>query len=101
MELGNYRLRVRFPGQREAGKTPGGGLIMAVSPDDYIVAGHGFSVDFLPGPGGLPHVDFLSLDEGEYRNGQWIQGRRLNGDEYRLRLRDKPQVRRAKLYSYA
>lgn len=101
MELGNYRLRVRFPGPREAGKTPGGGLIMAVSPREYIVAGHGFSVDFLPGPGGLPHVDFFSLDEGEYRNGQWIQGRRLNGDEYRLRLRDKPQVRRAKLYSYA
>ena len=101
MELGNYRLRIRFPGPREAGKTPGGGLIISVSPEDYIVAGHGFSVDFLPGPGGLPHVDFLSLDEGEYRNGQWIQGRRLNGDEYRLRLRGKPQVHRAKLYSYA
>jgi hypothetical protein len=101
IELGNYRLRIRFHGPREAGKTPGGGLIIAVSPEEYIVAGQGFSVDFLPRAGGLPHVDFLSLDEGEYRNGQWIQGRRLNGDEYRLRLRGKPQVCRVELYSYA
>jgi len=101
IELGNYRLRVRFRAPREDGRAPGGGLIVAVSGDEYIVAGLGFSVDFLPAPGHPPNVDFLALDEGTYRDGQWLQGRRLNGDESRVSLGDEPQVRKARLYSYA
>lgn len=100
-DLGGYRLRIRFRAPRQEGKVPGGGLIIAAADDEYIVAGVGFSVEFLPRPGGPPNVDFLALDEGEYRDGQWVQGRRLNGDEYALALGDRPAVRRAKLYSYA
>ncbi len=100
VELGGYRLRIRFGGRREPNRLPGGGLIIATAADEYVVAGHGFSVDFLPRAGEPANVDFLALDEGTYQDGEWTQGRRLNGDEYRLRLRGEPGVRRAKVYSH-
>jgi hypothetical protein len=101
IDLGGYRLRVRFTRPLQEGRAPGAGLIVAESDDTFLVAGLGFAVDFLPRPGGLPRVDFLSLNEGDYQDGAWMPGRRLNGDEYALVLGEAPGVRRARLYSYA
>jgi len=100
-ELGGYRLRVRFRGPIEEGTPPGGGLVIATADGEYIVAGLRFAVDFLPLRDAPQNVDFVALDEGTYHDGEWVQGRRLNGDEYRLVLGDQPCVRRARLYSYA
>ena len=65
---------------------PGHGLILALGPGDFLVVGEGFSLKFGPLPGGPPHIEMLSCDEGRFTNGVWVPGRRLNGDEYEKAL---------------
>lgn len=98
VRLGDYVLRVKFHSQ---GEFPGAGILIADSPSSFIIAGHGFRVEFQPLPGMLPHVDFLSIEEGNYSAGVWISGRRLNGDEGIVHLGETPSVIKASLYSYA
>jgi hypothetical protein len=55
-----------------------------------------------PGP---RHTGILSVDEGRFRDGRWIPGRRMNGDEdaggWRLQLpAGAPSIQRIKLYRY-
>jgi hypothetical protein len=64
----------------------GFGLIMATGPDEFLGAGKGFRVSFVPrsfvpGSPSAPRVGIASVDEGTFTNGKWIPGRRLNGDE--------------------
>jgi Domain of unknown function (DUF5597)/Glycosyl hydrolases family 35 len=59
----------------------GAGLILAMGPDEFIGAGYGFGVKFRPTTPGPTYGGILAVDEGEYRNGKWLPGRRLNGDE--------------------
>jgi len=101
LELGGYVLRITFsrPVLDDA-DFPGAGILIAESDREYIVAGHGFSVDFLAKPGDLPHVEFLAIEEGVYREGAWVPGRRLNGDEYGVRLGAEPGVIRVSVFSY-
>jgi hypothetical protein len=56
--LGGYRLRVRYNTGLRAGITPAAGLIIAEGPDEFLVAGHGFGVDFLPREAGRGQVEF-------------------------------------------
>ena len=99
--LGCCRMLIRFRRPLQAARPPAGGLVIALSPDEYLAAGFGFSLEFLPPISDTSHVDFLELWEGDYREGKWVPGRRLNGDEYSLRLGDEPGVRRARVYRYA
>ncbi len=59
----------------------GAGLIMPNGPGQFLGAGSGFRVTFrsLPGVGG--RVGIAAVDEGVFRDGAWVPGRRLNGDE--------------------
>jgi hypothetical protein len=59
----------------------GFGLIMATGPDEFIGAGKGFRVTFEPRSPGAPQVGIAAVDEGAFVDGQWVPGRRLNGDE--------------------
>ena len=101
VELGGYRLRLTFPTPRTPGEPPAAGLVIALTSREYVVAGHGFHVEFLSKRHGLPNVEYLSIDEGEYEDGAWVAGRRLNGDELHVHLPAEGGVRRAKLHSYA
>jgi hypothetical protein len=58
----------------------GYGLIIAVAPNTFVGAGSGFRVAFRA-TNGAAQVGIGAVDEGAYRDGQWIAGRRLNGDE--------------------
>lgn len=110
LRLGNYILNVSF--DRPTSPTRGllsGGLVIAAGPDEYVVAGTGLTVTFeaagVGDPGGDPLVGLLSVEEGKYVNGQWIAGRRLNGDQTHqgrhLRLvSEKFGIQRIKLYRY-
>jgi beta-galactosidase GanA len=59
----------------------GFGLIMAMGKDEFLGAGKGFMVTFTQLPETSPQIGIASITEGKYENGQWIPGRRLNGDE--------------------
>lgn len=101
-DAGTYLLRIKFNKSSALNEGfPGAGIIIAVSESEFIVAGHGFSVEFQTKPGHPPYVGYLSIDEGEFENGAWKAGRRLNGDEHAVRLDKEPAVLRVAVYSYS
>jgi beta-galactosidase GanA len=59
----------------------GFGIIMANGPDAFLGAGKGFRVSFVPRTSGVSYAGIASVEEGSFTDGQWIPGRRLNGDE--------------------
>lgn len=76
-----------------------GGLIIELAPDDYIVAGSGFRVDFrnLQGPETSP--EFLSIDRGTFNGADWESEQRLNGNEQDVNLLREPGILRVKVYN--
>lgn len=73
-----------------------GGLILELAPNDFVVAGAGFRVDFrkLQGPPG--DAEMLSLEEGTFEGDRWIPARRLNGDEFHVTLPEAGRILRAR-----
>jgi len=122
LRLGDYVLNVTFERQltQPTGpQNPGvptsagsqsanilsGGLVIATGPNEFVFAGTGLTVTFEVDTPGDPIVGILAADEGQYANGQWIQGRRLNGDQTHqgrhLRLpAGRFGIQRIKLYRY-
>jgi hypothetical protein len=113
VHLGNYTFNVAHdytwswsPGYRESGNWPRvGGIIISVGAEEYVIAGMGLIVTFAPNTPGDPIAGIASIDEGNYVNGRWIAGRRMNGDQSHqgrhLRLPyDSIGIQRIKLYRY-
>jgi hypothetical protein len=70
------------PAPAPPGPPPVGVIIISVGPAEYIIAGSGqATVRFSPNTPGDPTAGVLSIEEGTFVNGQWVLGRRLNGDE--------------------
>ena len=65
----------------------------------YLIANGCMIAPFSTNPE-KPHVDILSLEEGEFRDGVWHMTRRLNGDEVASMRYDKPTLLKIKLFSY-
>ncbi len=80
-ELGGYQLEIRLDEVFGNTASIGYGLVIATGPDEFMGAGSGFRVSFTPKTPGPARAGIGTIDEGTYRNGQWIPGRRLNGDE--------------------
>jgi Domain of unknown function (DUF5597)/Glycosyl hydrolases family 35 len=76
-----------------------GGVIIELAPNDYIVAGSGFRIDFrsLRGPARSP--EFLSIERGTFSGTEWKPEQRLNGDEQHVNLLRKPGILRVRLYN--
>ena len=70
------------PAPAPPGPPPVGVIVISVAPDEYIVAGSGqATITFSPNTPGDPTAGVMYIEEGTYVNGQWVRGRRLNGDE--------------------
>jgi beta-galactosidase GanA len=89
LTLGGFKLTVNhdytFPWAAPARNDPvwprGGGLIIALTEDEYLVAGNGIIVTFAPATPGDPMVGLERVDEGRFEGGRFVVSRRLNGDE--------------------
>ncbi|MBC7828753.1 MAG: DUF5597 domain-containing protein [Chitinophagaceae bacterium] len=85
IELGGYSLDVqlRYNLRRPDAALPenGYGLVISTGPDEFIIAGNDIIVNFFTSAVGPSYVGLASVDEGVYKNGKWIAGRRLNGDD--------------------
>jgi len=79
--LGGYELEISLDWIFGRGAELGYGLIIAAGPDEFVGAGSGFRVSFTPKTPGPARAGIGAVDEGVYREGKWIPGRRLNGDE--------------------
>jgi hypothetical protein len=60
---------------------PGAALMINTGPDEFVIAGEGVTVSFLPDSKGPQQVELEWVEEGMFRDGVWAAGRRLNGDE--------------------
>jgi beta-galactosidase GanA len=109
-DIGGYRFTIAYADiQRPVANldmASYGGLIIQVGPEDFIVAGQGFTLTFKPigdGPG-LAGID--SAHEGRFdKAGRWVPGRLLNGDQTHQgrHVSLAPgdwQIQRVKLYRY-
>jgi hypothetical protein len=111
--LGDYILNITYerPAPSPVAQNPqppaviSGGLVIAIGPDEFLFAGTAMTVTFEADTPGDQLVGILSAQEGKYEKGQWLPGRRLNGDQTHqgrhLRLgTGKFGIQRIKLYRY-
>jgi beta-galactosidase GanA len=119
--MGDYALIVGLVQDRN---TPaylaerGYAMVMMTGKDEFTIAGYGIQVSFAtPVPTGQV-VALGPVEEGQFRAGKWIAGRRMNGDEVVLNrnfqkrsleyqsgtglrfLRDGPEIQKVRLYRY-
>lgn len=85
ISMGGYNLEVhaRSGSFRSSAATSAYGLIINSAPNEFIISGLNLQIIFSPSDGSKTS-GFLSVWEGDYKNGQWIPGRKLNGDETTL-----------------
>jgi beta-galactosidase GanA len=86
--LGDYRLIVSHdhtlgwsPDASKPDWPVSGGLIIQTDKNDFIIAGSGIVITFSVNGTSNISAGILQADEGIYKNGKWIQGRRMNGDQ--------------------
>jgi Domain of unknown function (DUF5597)/Glycosyl hydrolases family 35 len=106
IKLGDYDIEASLG----RGVTIAGGIIINTGPDEYLVAGKGLDILFtLTDKGDLPLVAIEAIDEGTFKDGKWIPGRRLNGDEEHTSIFDGTglkfpaqiySIQKIKLYRY-
>ncbi|OPZ05976.1 MAG: hypothetical protein BWZ10_02992 [candidate division BRC1 bacterium ADurb.BinA364] len=103
-DLGIFRLRVKTRSPLKEGAAPGGAIVVALEKDEYLIAGQGLNFEFESLDAGRPNAELLWVDEGDFRRGQWIAGRRLNGDENGhgqwINLDNTMQIVKAKIFAY-
>jgi hypothetical protein len=84
--LGDYKILIELILNRRSTTIPdeGYGIIINSGPDEYIIYGNNIQVSFSPDTPGPAIAALLQVDEGIFDNGNWIAGRRLNGDDIML-----------------
>jgi hypothetical protein len=111
ISMGGYKITISRPRQRSqaqepsqgvAALGPGGvtsagrampddtrpfGLVINTAPDEFLFVGAGFIPAITAGNNETDRVAIGWIDEGQYINGNWVPGRRLNGDEGRPSLK--------------
>ncbi len=107
IQLGNYKLELTFARSWWTTQNPdyAAAIIMTTGDGEYLIAGKGVSVTFSCDRPDCTATGLASVEEGTFVGGQWIPGRRLNGDEIMsgngLRLpSENYTVQKVKLYQY-
>lgn len=135
-DIGDFRADIEYPrvnpNEKPDAKTvrmPGCGVVIALEPDTFLVAGANCKIRFAPRDGQSGNTDFLSVEEGffgdpsakfkfstlnnstrsgaslnpfkrEKKEWQWIPRRRLNGDEATYRATLGPTPTIVKIKAY-
>ena len=112
VRLGDYTIEARFARRSQDPNSPVAapvdqvaGLFIQLGPDDYVIAGRSMRVDFESATDATQSVGLGTVEEGEYVDGRWVPGRRLNGDETPEWKAlwfpgDRYTIQRIKLYRY-
>ena len=75
-------------------------LALQTVENEFYVLCNGCALAALSTDLAKPYVDFLSLEEGRFENGQWHTTCRLNGDEVAKMMYNHPTLLRMKLFAY-
>jgi hypothetical protein len=93
--LGEYRIEVQYGQKRDRDNDipESCGLLLHVAPHEYYLTGRNIQVAFHVPEGSKGSVEIISMDDGEFVNGVWKPGRRMNGDEMYIRIGNQPEWR--------
>jgi hypothetical protein len=112
VRLGDYTIEARFAARSQDPNAPVAapvdrvaGLFIQLGPDDFVIVGRSMNVYFESATDQTQSVGLAASDEGQYVDGRWIPGRRLNGDEtpdWRALWfpGDRYSIQKIKLYRY-
>jgi hypothetical protein len=75
-------------------------LVLKKSENEFYVIVNGYYLRPFSTTNEKPYLDILSLEEGEFENGNWKMTRRLNGDEVAIMMYNKPTLLKIKLFAY-
>lgn len=80
----------------------GGAIIICPAPGEYFIAGRNMRINIYPEiPDKNINVSYLLLEEGKFTDGEWVPGRRLNGDEFNISLpAGKSMIYKVSVYTY-
>lgn len=100
LSLTEYDLKLTY--QRKAeGKPIAGGLVIETSENEFILAGIGFTAEFLPKRGETTNIGYVRIEEGTFENNNWKKSRVLNGDEgMRVSVGSNPAAIYIEVYKY-
>jgi beta-galactosidase GanA len=82
-DLGDYTIEARLAGRQKT--EIAGGLIVQTGKQEYICAGKALDILFIPKNDSM-HTALEAVEEGTFKDGRWINERRLNGDEIHTSL---------------
>ena len=99
-EIGDFKAEIDH-NNRDA-KARGAGLVIAITPDTFVMAGSNYNIRFGGGRAKPGSTGWLSIEEGVFKDGQWVPGRRLNGDEasYKVNLGPTPRILIGRAYRF-
>jgi beta-galactosidase GanA len=115
--LGRWRVTAQFGlwqfGERDwtwiptrpnpnAARPFGGGVVLQLGPDEFLVAGADVRMRFAPATATAGDMQYLSVEEGTFVDGTWQMRRRWNGDQtdYGLNFTGDPVLLRVRLGTY-
>jgi hypothetical protein len=118
--MGDYSILAELPKGWGAGKGSdnGYGIVISLSDDEFLFFGNNIQFSFSPATPGPAIAAIAHADEGVFENGEWVPGRRMNGDEITLSIDlaskakenktgtgikffgDNKKIQRVKLYRY-
>ncbi|MDB8709934.1 DUF5597 domain-containing protein [Mediterraneibacter gnavus] len=75
-------------------------LILRADENTFYLLGNGCIINYFSTDSQKPNCDIISLDEGHFENGRWINGRRLNGDESAMVSFDHFGLLKLKVFNY-
>ena len=98
MDFGKLRVSAVFHSEFPPLKGNGVALCVQISPEEYYLLG--YQCDLSLRAGDAKHLDILLMEEGQFTNGKWRRGRRLNGDEVAIMTVEMPKLFRLKIHTY-
>lgn len=99
MDFGAFTVTATFQSQLNP-RADGVCLCLAVSDSECWIVGNACDIRLSSGDRERLNLDLLLLEEGCFENGQWIPGRRLNGDECARLSMEKPVVWHIQFFTY-
>ena len=100
MDFEGFRLNVSFQGPTNP-RADGACLCLAMSAAECYILGNACGLSFESLAADQPNLDYLKVEEGVFDNGQWIAGRRLNGDETAQLKLEHPGALHVTFFTYA
>lgn len=99
-EFAAYDLEIAYAPRMQA-KPLAAGMIYELESNKFLIIGMMSTLKFRVKNGENLNIDYLKLEEGTIRDGEWKPGRTLNGDErMSMTLEDSPVCLYVELYKY-